>query len=76
MPVLKRKIPVSSVAIGIVAGGILGAVLAKGVLSIVYWRRDVNRQAEVEAEAAKEAQLRKWVDNSEWRRWSTQPGKQ
>lgn len=68
-----RRLPKLAIAIGILVGALLGALLAKGVLSIVYWRRDVHRQEQFDAElkAAEESARRKAAEkaarDAEWR---------
>lgn len=54
------RLPKIAIAVGILVGALLGALLAKGVLSIVYWRRDLDRQEKFDAElkAAEEVSRR------------------
>ena len=69
----RRRLPKIAITIGILVGALLGALLAKGVLSIVYWRRDLHRQEQFDAElkAAEGAARRKTEEkaarDAEWR---------
>lgn len=53
---LKKPVPKQAIMIGIAGGAVLGSLLAWGVLSIVWWRRDVNREADFEAEVKAQQQ--------------------
>ncbi|MBA4017793.1 MAG: hypothetical protein C0483_11515 [Pirellula sp.] len=75
----KRKIPLGPIGIGIVGGGLLGALLAWGIIAIVQSNRLAAQRAEteaIEAEAVRLGELekarREGEANSEWRRWATQ----
>jgi hypothetical protein len=53
---VKKPVPKQAIMIGIVGGAVLGALLAWGVLSFIWWRRDVNREADFAAEVKAQQQ--------------------
>jgi len=70
-----KRIPTKyAIVIGIIVGGLLGAGLAKGVLSIVYWRREAHVEERMAAdqeawEAAERVKAKeKAAADAEWRR--------
>ena len=75
----EKKFPLGPVAIGIIGGGVLGSLLAWGIIGIVHWRRDAAAQAEREAGDAEARRLmedeaaRKALEgtNDGWRKWAT-----
>ncbi|MGC3970395.1 MAG: hypothetical protein QM775_24595 [Pirellulales bacterium] len=74
-----KKVPLQAVTIGIVAGGVLGSLLAWGIIGIVHWRRDASAQAERDAGDAEALRLmeveqeRKAKEgNDAWRKWATE----
>lgn len=74
MATLKRIPTKYAIVIGIIVGALLGAALAKGVLSIVYWRREaqVEEQMAADNEAYEAAERLKAKEraasDAEWRR--------
>lgn len=77
-PPLRKPVPKQAIMIGIAGGAVLGSLLAWGVLSIVWWRRDVNREADFEAEVKAQRQeeiRRKQAEiNDAMRQFSTRKG--
>jgi hypothetical protein len=79
-PVARKKpVPKQAIMIGIAGGAVLGALLAWGVLSFIWWRRDVNREAdfaaEVKAQQEAEARKKQAEMNDAMRQFSIQQGK-
>lgn len=76
--VVRQQVPKQAIIIGIAGGAVLGALLAWGILSIVWWRRDVNQEAEfaaeVKAREAAEAQKKAAEAADPMRQFSTQRG--
>lgn len=79
-PVARKKpVPKQAIMIGIAGGAVLGALLAWGVLSFIWWRRDVNREAdfaaEVKAQQQAEAAKKQAEMNDAMRQFSIGHGK-
>ncbi len=76
---MKKPVPKQAIMIGIAGGAVLGALLAWGVLSFIWWRRDVNREAEFDAEVKAQQQAEAAKKQAEMgdamRQFSIQQGK-
>lgn len=60
-PRVKKPVPKQAIVLGIAGGAVLGAILAYGVLSFIWWRRATNEANEFKAQvkADRDAELRK-----------------
>lgn len=75
----KKSVPKSAILVGIVGGAVLGALLAYGILSFVWWRRDATEDARFKArvEAENEAErLKKAAEQADpMRQYSVEQGR-